>query len=111
MLIAMPYTICSAQRLIVVYAKIILTAMPASAPARTPRSGLPVIRLIRKPVSEPMAAIPSIPMLTSPALWEYSSARERKISGEAILTLARIRFDINDPIFTPPSALYARTGS
>ena len=94
MLIAMPYTICSEHRVIVAKAKIMLTRIPASAPASTPSSGLPVVTLTRNPVRDPMAAIPSMPMLTSPARWEYSSANERKISGDEILTAARIRFAI-----------------
>ena len=94
MLIAIPYTICSAHRVTVAKAKIMLTRIPASAPASTPSSGLPVITLTRNPTRDPMAAIPSMPIFTSPARWEYSSASERKISGEVIRMAARIRFAI-----------------
>ena len=48
-----------------------------------------MIRLTRKPAREPMAARPSRPMWTKPARWEYNSARDRKIRGVAMRTLAR----------------------
>ena len=74
------------------------TSMPAAAPARTPRRGLPVIRLTRKPTREPMEARPSRPICTRPARWEYSSASARNMRGVAILTLARRRFDMNSQL-------------
>ena len=70
------------------------TNMPAAAPANTPRSGFPVMRLTRKPTSEPTEASPSRPICTRPARCEYSSANERNINGVAILMLARSRFDM-----------------